>query len=216
MTSAETFWSRAAANYAKSPIADPDAWERGMARTRSYLRPRDTVLELGCGTGTTALRLAPHVGRYIATDIAPGMIEIAEAKKAGQPNLDFEVAAAEDTPARGAFDAVLAFNLLHLVEDLETTVEIAFDALKPGGYFISKTFVRPARFSPAFLAIQASIPLMRLIGKAPPVNFPDHTSLRGALGWGGFFVLEDTIDAPGALTRHFIVARKPPMHSSQN
>ncbi|MGR3490962.1 MAG: class I SAM-dependent methyltransferase [Shimia sp.] len=209
MTSAATFWSRTAANYAKSPIADPDAWERGMARTRSYLRPTDTVLELGCGTGTTALRLAPHVGRYVGTDIAPGMIEIAEGKQPGHANLEFKVAGVEDTSARRAFDAVLAFNLLHLVDDLEAAIETAFDALKPGGYFITKTFVRPDRFSPAFLAIRAAIPVMRLVGKAPPVNFPDHASLRGALGWGGFFVVEDTVDARGALTRHFVVARKP-------
>ena len=50
-----------APKYAKSPIKDVPAYEYTLGRTRSYLKPTDAVLELGCGTGGTALKLADAV-----------------------------------------------------------------------------------------------------------------------------------------------------------
>ena len=51
------FWDKAAAKYAKSPIEDIEAYNYTIGRTRSYLSPTDRVLEVGCGTGSTALLL---------------------------------------------------------------------------------------------------------------------------------------------------------------
>ena len=58
MQQAETFWDGAAENYAKSPIRDVEAYNYTLERTRTYLSPTDKVLEVGCGTGSTALLLA--------------------------------------------------------------------------------------------------------------------------------------------------------------
>ncbi|MEZ5716883.1 MAG: class I SAM-dependent methyltransferase, partial [Paracoccaceae bacterium] len=117
MTDAK-FWDGVAEKYAKSPIGDMDAYEATLTRVRSYLRPTDAVLEIGCGTGTTALKLAPFAGRYLASDISTAMIGIGRDKAAaeGVRNLGFATAPAE-TPPEGSFDAVLSFNLLHLVDD---------------------------------------------------------------------------------------------------
>ncbi|MBB5050595.1 cyclopropane fatty-acyl-phospholipid synthase-like methyltransferase [Afipia massiliensis] len=52
------FWDRSSRKYAVSAIADQAGYERTLDRTRALLGPNDRVLELGCGTGTTALRLA--------------------------------------------------------------------------------------------------------------------------------------------------------------
>ena len=57
------FWDRIARKYAADPIKDMDGYARTVDRTRHHLRSTDTVLELGCGTGTTALKLAAHVSR---------------------------------------------------------------------------------------------------------------------------------------------------------
>ena len=73
----ERFWNRVARKYAALPIADVAGYERSLERTRSYLRPTDKVLEFGCGTGGTALKLAPSVASIVATDISGEMIAIA-------------------------------------------------------------------------------------------------------------------------------------------
>ena len=57
------FWDKSARKYAAAPIKDMEGYDRTVDRTRQLLRDTDTVLELGCGTGTTALKLAPHVSR---------------------------------------------------------------------------------------------------------------------------------------------------------
>jgi cyclopropane fatty-acyl-phospholipid synthase-like methyltransferase len=53
------FWNGMARRYAASPVRNPENWEKTLELTRARLAPEAEVLELGCGTGSTALRLAP-------------------------------------------------------------------------------------------------------------------------------------------------------------
>ena len=55
MQTATRFWGKTAGRYAKMPIRYAEAYEYALERTRSYLAKTDRVLELGCGTGSTAL-----------------------------------------------------------------------------------------------------------------------------------------------------------------
>ena len=82
MKSAETFWDKAAARYAKSPIRDEASYQKKLAITRDYFQPDWSVLEFGCGTGGTAILHAPYVRDILATDISKNMLEIAQAKAA--------------------------------------------------------------------------------------------------------------------------------------
>jgi len=136
------FWNQIARKYANDPIADQAGYERTLQRVQALLSTEHEVLEIGCGTGTTALRLAPATRRLVATDVAEQMIAIAGEKLASQPmpQLHFKVADA-DAPAaeQGTYDTVLALNLLHLVTDLPQALSSAINALKPGGLLISKT-----------------------------------------------------------------------------
>lgn len=199
------FWDRAAPKYARDPIADPAGYEETLGRMRHLLQPDHRVLELGCGTGSTALELAPGVGRYLGTDISAGMIEIAKGKLAGLdlPGLTFATAPAGAMP-KGPFDAVLALNLLHLVEDVEGIAEQVFRALPPGGLFIAKT----ALLREGGWYLRPMIGLMRAIGKAPYVRMLDRAELTGILTGVGF-QLDDTLVQPGMAPRVFTVARKP-------
>ena len=81
-TDTGNFWDKIAPKYAKKPVADPAAYEAKLDRVRALLRAEDRVLEIGCGTGSTALTLAPNVAEITATDISGGMIAIAEDKHA--------------------------------------------------------------------------------------------------------------------------------------
>ena len=89
------FWDRMARKYAASPISDMAGYERTLERTKHYLKPDFTAFEFGCGTGTTALNLAPCVAKLVATDISSEMVTIAREKAAaqGQTNIEFAVGA---------------------------------------------------------------------------------------------------------------------------
>ncbi len=135
MNNDSAFWDRFADRYARAKIGNVDAYDATLERVRAHLKPGDRVLEIGCGTGTTALRLADAVSEYLATDYSPRMIAIAKAKPEGDalPGLRFEVAGAAEAGGAGPFDAVTAFNVLHLIPDLPGTLAHVHAALRPGG-----------------------------------------------------------------------------------
>ena len=91
------FWDGAARKYSNARIRDLVGYERTLERTRRILGNADTVLEVGCGTGTTALRLAPSVSHITGSDVSSEMIAIAREKMIAQAcrNAEFTVAAAE-------------------------------------------------------------------------------------------------------------------------
>jgi ubiquinone/menaquinone biosynthesis C-methylase UbiE len=111
MTDQGQFWDSIADKYAKQPVADQAAYEKKLAVTRGYMRPDMEVLEIGCGTGTTALHHAPAVKHIRAVDIAPRMIAIArdKARAAGVANVDFEVSTIDDLQVPdGSLDMVMS------------------------------------------------------------------------------------------------------------
>ncbi|SFE22062.1 class I SAM-dependent methyltransferase [Roseivivax sediminis] len=199
------FWDRIAPRYAKQPIADTSAYEATLARVRTYLGSEDRVLELGCGTGTTALRLAGDVLRYTATDISSAMIEIAEEKRwaDGAGNVTFRQGGV--TPAEydaETFDAVLAFNLLHLVPDVGAALATVAQLLPRGGLFISKT---PAIGEKWYY--RPMIWVMKPLGKAPDVTFLTVPQIDRAIAAAGFEIIETGLYPPSTPSR-FVVARK--------
>lgn len=204
------FWDRIAPKYAAEPIADMAGYEATLQRVQALLPPGGHVLEVGCGTGSTALRLAPFTGRMLATDVSPGMIAIARERLAAQPmpQLGFALADA-DAPGQGqgAYDVVLAFSLLHLVEDLDQALQLLVQALRPGGLLISKT---PCLSEMNPLITRLALPLMQAIGKAPQVLRFDAQQLRLALVRQGLEIVSvERHGTRGKDIRVFIVARKP-------
>lgn len=215
MTPSTRFWDRIARKYAAHPIKDQAAYEMTLARTLEHLGPESSVLELGCGTGSTALLLAGHVRSYLATDFAPSMIRIAEEKLADQKaagtapdGLAFataDVFSEQTEPSdvgRGGYDAILAYNFFHLVENQQDTLARIRALLKPGGLFVSKTVCLADRawlFGPP-------IRVMQLFGKAPFVRLMSVRALEEMIGDAGFEIIE-TGNYPEPRSR-FVVARK--------
>jgi len=209
MQTAAEFWDKVAPKYAKSPIADMDAYTYTLERTRSYLSPDDTVLEVGCGTGSTALLLADGVKHITASDVSPNMIAVGseKAREQGVSNVEFVTADLFDNVLDGGpYDAVLAHNVLHLLEDIPAAVRRIGDLLKPGGLFISKTVCRPGAGSPLkFRLMKVILPLMQMVGKAPYVNFMEIEELEDCIASAGFKILES---GNHPLPSRYIVARK--------
>lgn len=210
MNATAKFWDGIAEKYAKTPIKDQDSYDRTLTRTASYLQTSDRVLELGCGTGTTALHLAPGVAELVASDVSPGMLAVGQRKAAelGAHNIRFAQADAA-SPPDGPFDAALAFNLLHLVEDLDSTLANIHASLKPGGLFISKTFCTQQGGSLKYRAMRLILPVMQAFGRAPFVRFMTEAELDHAIERAGFELIErDSYPAKDA--RRFLVARAKP------
>lgn len=205
MTNA-TFWDKAAEKYARDPISDPAAYARTRDRMRAILQPHHKALEIGCGTGSTALELADRVSSYTATDVSPQMIAIAQRKQtAGTPaHLKFEVASASRLPP-GPHDVILALNLLHLLPDLESVLGRIYAALPSGGLLIAKTGL--LKDGPKLLP-WVVIPAMRAVGKAPYVRNLGASELLDLLHKTGFSVTE-TVPQKGMVPRLFTVATKP-------
>ena len=205
------FWDLIARKYAADAIADVAGYETTLKRVQDLLSVDDDVLELGCGTGSIALRLAPFTRRLRATDLSTEMIAIAREKLAAAPTpqLSLEVADA-DAPsvAPGSQDVVLAFSLLHLVDDLDYTLAVAAHALRPGGLLIAKT---PCVGEMSPLITRLALPLMRALGKAPQVLCFKAPELQAAMVRQGLELLavERHGTRKGKDIRVFTVARRP-------
>ncbi len=179
------FWDRIAEKYARKPVADEAAYEHKLDVTRSHLRPDSEVLEIGCGTGTTALKHAPLVKHIKATDFSPKMLEIARGKAAaaGIDNVSFEVLDVLDLDKeQGRYDVILAMSILHLLDDMPAALAEIRRLLKPGGVFISST-VCIANKMPWFKLI---LPIGRWLGFFPLVKVFTAAELRDRITQAGF------------------------------
>lgn len=188
-TKESRFWDKMARKYAASPIADEAGYERSLDHVRRYLGPEVSVFEFGCGTGTTALKLAPNAARIVATDISPEMIAIAREKAdaEGCANVTFETGTPDAAQyPDGSFDVALGFNIMHLIETRAAALAGVRRLLKPGGVFISKT---PC-LGEMNVMLRLAIPLMQAIGKAPYVAIFSAEQLEREITGGGFEIVE--------------------------
>lgn len=133
------------------------------------------------------------------------MVEIARDKAAVQrpANLTFATAPADASgePSEAPFDALLAFNLLHLVADLPTTLSALHRRLRPGGLSISKS----ACIGDMNPLIRLALPRMRALGRAPQVPVFEAPALQAAIAEAGF-TIEVSRAFPGAPHAKYIVA----------
>jgi SAM-dependent methyltransferase len=109
-------------------------------------RPTARVLDLGCGGGHVAFRLAPQVGQVVAYDLSPDMLRavIGEAGKRGLGNIVTECGMAETLPfADASFDVVASRYSAHHWHDLAAGLKEARRVLKDGGVAVFMDVISP-------------------------------------------------------------------------
>ncbi|MBT8115108.1 MAG: class I SAM-dependent methyltransferase [Arenicella sp.] len=198
------FWDRVAPDYSKQPISDTESYARKLAATQALMRPDMQVLELGCGTGSTALEHARHVAHIDATDVSAAMIAFGreKAEDAGIDNIRFIQSGVEDFDTDGTYDMVLALNLLHLLPDRTAALAKIHRLLKPGGLFVSSTVCLAVRM----WFLRPVIPVLQWIGKAPYVSFVSANNMLSEVATAGFETQEHWTH--GRANSLFLIAAK--------
>ncbi len=120
------------------PVMFREPAER-MARIVASYRPQH-LLETAAGTGLVTqavLDQVPAVRAYIATDLNPAALGVAQGKVAGRENVTLEVADAQALAyASDSFDMVLCQFGMMLFPNKERAYAEARRVLKPGGRYL--------------------------------------------------------------------------------
>jgi len=114
------------------------AWDHNTYYQQRLLRALpehcERVLDVGCGAGAFAARLAQRASRVDALDRSPGMID--QARLAVPGNVTCLLGDAATVPLPGAaYDAVTSVSALHHL-DLPVVLPRLAAALRPGGLLI--------------------------------------------------------------------------------
>lgn len=207
MITSKEFWNNRAAAYdAQVGGIYQDAYDKTAAYSLRYLQPTDRVLEFACGTGIVTCTVAPHVAQLRAIDMAADMAQKAQEKVMAQgldnvtvQNLDLFDPSLEP----GSFDAVMAFNVMLYLEDLDGVLTRIRELLKPGGVLVSATDCLGGSLSAA--AIKKF--WKSRTGTMPYVGFFTMKQLERRVAKNGFSILqsENLFPAPPNL---FLAAKK--------
>ena len=120
---------------------DIDLLNEHMARYHFAVRLArgKRVLDAGCGAGYGSAELADVAESVTGIDIAPEAVEYARAHYA-LPNLVFEQGSCTDLPyADGAFDLVVAFEVIEHLENWRDFLQQVRRVLTPAGQLIVST-----------------------------------------------------------------------------
>ncbi|KAL6719561.1 hypothetical protein ACLMJK_003803 [Lecanora helva] len=137
---------------------------RNCAEVAAYVdmaghkQPDLKILEIGAGTGSTALPVLESLGRgfkrrfesYTFTDISSGFFEKAEDllqdwnESVSFQRLDIEKDPQEQGFKQNYYDLVIAGNIFHATSNIENTARNARVLLRPGGKLILIEGTRPA------------------------------------------------------------------------
>ena len=104
-----------------------------------------TVADLGCGAGSLAAALAPHVARVVGVDQSAAMLRAARRRLEGVDNVELHRGELEALPLPAAScDAALAVLVLAYVPEVAPVLAEAARVLSPGGRLVLLDLARHA------------------------------------------------------------------------
>jgi ubiquinone/menaquinone biosynthesis C-methylase UbiE len=212
MNKAQIFWDKQAKKFDDGEKNYELASGVILDTTKEYLNANDIVLDFGCATGTKTLKLAETV-RYIhGLDFSVEMIREATKKK-DKGNVN-NVAFSQGTVfnedfKKTSFDKVIAFAIIHLMEDSEKAIQRIHELLRPGGLFISTTACFKEKMDFKIRLTFTSYRFMKRLGFFPlHLNMFKTSDLELLINRNNFIILKAEKLFFNGMTISFIVAEK--------
>lgn len=114
------------------------------------------ILDVSCGTGTVAARLAREGYRVLGVDSIAHLVDVARRRHGTGANPTFRHldVARDAVPEAGTYDALVSMHTLYWHPSPHAVLEACRLALKPGGHGVFLTYTRPARVGRTFRRIR--------------------------------------------------------------
>jgi ubiquinone/menaquinone biosynthesis C-methylase UbiE len=153
-------------------------------------RPDAMAIDVGCGGGHAAFRVAPQVRQIVAYDLSSAMLEVVrqEARARGLANLVTLRGSAEDMPfAPASFDVAVSRYSAHHWRDVKQALAQLRQVMKPGAVAVLIDVVSPG--DPLLDTWLQSVELLRDASHVRDYSLSEWT---GMLSTAGFAIGEMT------------------------
>ncbi len=170
-----------------------------------HIKPDDTVLDFGCGTGRITLRIARNANKVYGVDISGGMLERAELNRENQ-NIDnasfIKITTLDEMFHDVSFQVITTFNVLQYIENRNALFKQFYKLLEPQGTLIVAVPCFGSMNSLSVLLVK----LLRFIRIMPETYYFSIDEIEKEITGAGLSIIEriNLSDLPERL----IVARK--------
>jgi 2-polyprenyl-3-methyl-5-hydroxy-6-metoxy-1,4-benzoquinol methylase len=202
MNKSEKFFDRVSSK--SSPEPNQTA-SKIIGSSKEFLEKDNYVLDFGCGSGAITNKLAEAAKAIDAIDISSGMLEFAkrQAKENSIGNINYlQTTIFNERFENESFDAILAFNVLHYIEDMPSLMERINWLLKPNGIFITSTACLKENKN----GIRLAMWLLNKLKIVPKTIFYKKSDLENLITKGGFRIKKSELIS--SLPESFIVGEK--------
>jgi SAM-dependent methyltransferase len=117
------------------------------------------VLDVSCGVGTVAMRLARDGHTVVGLDAVEHLVAVARNKAAaagGRVSFHAIDVANGPVPGMGTYDVLVSMHTLYWHPDPDAVLDACRRALRPGGVGLFLTYARPAHVVRTFLDVRAA------------------------------------------------------------
>lgn len=186
------FWDKRARKYDQTFAQNDAETTRTVSELLDLLSERDQLLDFGCASGNFSLELAPYVSLIHGYDSSSKMIQLAlkKARASRHSNIEFfNGATFTDAGINGQYSVIIALNVLHLVEDVSSTLERLHELLVPGGTLVAQTPCLKERS----ISVRSMISIAQLLGMAPAINHLGFRELESDFQKAGFTIVDSKL-----------------------
>ncbi len=165
-------------------------------RMAEHVSPGDRVLELGCGTGSLAIRCASRGAHVTGIDISPPMLDVARQKvaKAGREDhielMEMSVVELDEAFPDARFDAVLSSLMFSELSEDEQRYALrqCHRLLRDDGLLLVADEVQPAAWPLRILSQVLRLPLVVLTYALTQTTTTTVRGLEESIASAGFAV----------------------------
>ena len=121
---------------------DPERYRRNASFVAAYGEPvldmlapapGERILDLGCGEGALAAKIAERGARVVGVDASAEQVAACRAR-----GIDARIMDGAHLAFEGEFDAVFSNAALHWIKHADAAIDGVWRALKPGGRFVAE------------------------------------------------------------------------------